>query len=325
MAQFTSTSANNSDDIQLQQPSTSDLSNDQKQVPTMTYEDCECSDAEEFDNEEIFEKQERISLKNASKITRLSKDSDSPFEEVFVEKSSHEDWLLVQKKNEVTSIELPSTSSTTHRRRSDSDLNLNNISTPLIYNPKNIKVSCKKCGRAKTKIKQEILKLSEQLKVSDRTEEEINANIQNFKDYLQTMRSHESSEATKTLGIPQNIPDSGSNDEIDVLDENEEINEFPSTSGTSNNVASTYAPPKESKRFISLNDIQSNDELELMSVKQLKEVLMLNRVDFRGCCEKNELKERVRRLWQSYKSAPCKKKIIFIFLISNQFWKFSFR
>lgn len=49
-----------------------------------------------------------------------------------------------------------------------------------------------------------------------------------------------------------------------------------------------------------------SDDLELLSVKQLKEILMLNRVDFKGCCEKQELKERVRRLWQDHMSAPRK-------------------
>ena len=33
---------------------------------------------------------------------------------------------------------------------------------------------------------------------------------------------------------------------------------------------------------------------------------MLNRVDFKGCCEKNELIERVSRLWNEYNSCPCK-------------------
>jgi hypothetical protein len=41
-------------------------------------------------------------------------------------------------------------------------------------------------------------------------------------------------------------------------------------------------------------------------VKQLKEILMLNRVDFKGCCEKQELKERVGRLWQDFMAAPRK-------------------
>lgn len=48
------------------------------------------------------------------------------------------------------------------------------------------------------------------------------------------------------------------------------------------------------------------DDLESLTVKQLKEILMLNRVDFKGCCEKQELKERVQRLWQDHKEAPRK-------------------
>lgn len=45
-------------------------------------------------------------------------------------------------------------------------------------------------------------------------------------------------------------------------------------------------------------------ELECLSVKQLKEILMVNRVDFKGCCEKQELLERVERLWKDLKATP---------------------
>lgn len=41
-------------------------------------------------------------------------------------------------------------------------------------------------------------------------------------------------------------------------------------------------------------------------MKQLKEILMLNRVDFKGCCEKTELLERVQRLWNELHSVPGK-------------------
>lgn len=41
-------------------------------------------------------------------------------------------------------------------------------------------------------------------------------------------------------------------------------------------------------------------------MKQLKEILMLNRVDFKGCCEKTELLERVKRLWNELHSVPGK-------------------
>lgn len=33
---------------------------------------------------------------------------------------------------------------------------------------------------------------------------------------------------------------------------------------------------------------------------------MLNRVDFRGCCEKSELLERVQRLWDDLQNCPGK-------------------
>lgn len=48
----------------------------------------------------------------------------------------------------------------------------------------------------------------------------------------------------------------------------------------------------------------SSSDLDDLSVKQLKEILMLNRVDFKGCCEKTELLERVKRLWNELHSVP---------------------
>nr|CAD7588374.1 unnamed protein product [Timema genevievae] len=46
-----------------------------------------------------------------------------------------------------------------------------------------------------------------------------------------------------------------------------------------------------------LADISTPSELETLSSKQLKELLVRNRVDFRGCCEKPELVEKAARLW----------------------------
>lgn len=45
------------------------------------------------------------------------------------------------------------------------------------------------------------------------------------------------------------------------------------------------------------------EELDDLTVKQLKEILTINRVNFKGCCEKNELKERVLRLWDDHVSS----------------------
>lgn len=49
-----------------------------------------------------------------------------------------------------------------------------------------------------------------------------------------------------------------------------------------------------------------SSEFDDLSVKQLKEILMLNRVDFKGCCEKQELLDRVNRLWNDLQTSPGK-------------------
>lgn len=51
-------------------------------------------------------------------------------------------------------------------------------------------------------------------------------------------------------------------------------------------------------RRASLSDLSCLDDIELLSVRQLKEILARNFVNFTGCCEKWELMERVRRLYQ---------------------------
>lgn len=56
-----------------------------------------------------------------------------------------------------------------------------------------------------------------------------------------------------------------------------------------------------------LEDIKSEAEIESLSIRELKRVLLNNFVDYKGCCEKWELQERVRRLWKDYEGN--KKKI----------------
>ncbi|XP_014906422.1 E3 ubiquitin-protein ligase rififylin isoform X1 [Poecilia latipinna] len=52
-----------------------------------------------------------------------------------------------------------------------------------------------------------------------------------------------------------------------------------------------------SGRRASLSDLKSVDDIEDLSVRQLKEILARNFVDYKGCCEKWELMERVTRLY----------------------------
>ncbi|KAG8587528.1 hypothetical protein GDO81_005698 [Engystomops pustulosus] len=54
-------------------------------------------------------------------------------------------------------------------------------------------------------------------------------------------------------------------------------------------------------RRASLSDISNLDDIETLSVRQLKEILARNFVNYKGCCEKWELMERVTRLYHDQK------------------------
>ncbi|XP_061073546.1 E3 ubiquitin-protein ligase rififylin-like [Conger conger] len=54
------------------------------------------------------------------------------------------------------------------------------------------------------------------------------------------------------------------------------------------------APPG---RRASLSDLSCVEDIDALSVRQLKEILARNFVDYKGCCEKWELMERVTRLY----------------------------
>lgn len=54
-------------------------------------------------------------------------------------------------------------------------------------------------------------------------------------------------------------------------------------------------------RRASLSDLSSVEDIEALSVRQLKEILARNFVNYKGCCEKWELMERVTRLYHDQK------------------------
>lgn len=165
------------------------------------------------------------------------------------------------------------------RRRSDSSLLSLRKSTSITidtssFDPsqsgnevKKLKISCNKCGKAKSNIKLEIMKLSEQLKSSNKSETEVNSKIKEFLDYLES--KSQPSEMTETddsqLQTNQNdenldgarfIPASASHDEIEenIFDENEGINVYPSTGEHESLTQPSSSTPR---RFISLDDIHS--------------------------------------------------------------------
>ncbi|XP_028662986.1 E3 ubiquitin-protein ligase rififylin isoform X2 [Erpetoichthys calabaricus] len=54
-------------------------------------------------------------------------------------------------------------------------------------------------------------------------------------------------------------------------------------------------------RRASLSDLNSVEDIDSLSVRQLKEILARNFVNYKGCCEKWELMERVSRLYNEQK------------------------
>ncbi|KAK9296434.1 hypothetical protein QLX08_009581 [Tetragonisca angustula] len=57
---------------------------------------------------------------------------------------------------------------------------------------------------------------------------------------------------------------------------------------------------------VKLSDINASSELERLSVKQLKNLLSTNRVDYKGCIERYELLNRASRLWEEYRQSRTK-------------------
>ncbi|XP_077152507.1 E3 ubiquitin-protein ligase rififylin isoform X3 [Ranitomeya variabilis] len=60
------------------------------------------------------------------------------------------------------------------------------------------------------------------------------------------------------------------------------------------------------RRRASLSDIRCLSDIEALSVRQLKEILARNFVNYKGCCEKWELMERVTRLYHDQRDLQQK-------------------
>ena len=59
-----------------------------------------------------------------------------------------------------------------------------------------------------------------------------------------------------------------------------------------------------------LSEIQTLQDVNELSVKQAKDILAMNRVNFKGVVEKDELLKHVARLWRQEKQAQDGKFIL---------------
>lgn len=183
--------------------------------------------------------------------------------------------------------------------------------------------SCQRCGKHKATLRKQVEKMRRHLESAQLSEAEIKKELQDFLSYLeQRTKSMECSD-TETMGSSlsgRNLAQSPENRQTQVqqanfwegssmphweyqLDDNEGIHVYAGPTSEPNDYNAQPA------RFINLDDFDAVDDLEALSVKQLKEILMLNRVDYKGCCEKQELLDRVQRLWKNFKSTPAVDKL----------------
>uniref|UniRef100_A0A3Q2EIV5 RING-type E3 ubiquitin transferase n=1 Tax=Cyprinodon variegatus TaxID=28743 RepID=A0A3Q2EIV5_CYPVA len=71
------------------------------------------------------------------------------------------------------------------------------------------------------------------------------------------------------------------------------------SSGTPSQVGARMELPATQRRIrASLSDLDNEEAIENLSVRQLKEILARNFVNYSGCCEKWELLDRVHRLYR---------------------------
>ncbi|XP_055381792.1 myb-like protein X isoform X2 [Condylostylus longicornis] len=182
---------------------------------------------------------------------------------------------------------------------------------------KRLKKTCATCGKSKKNLKKQVLKFKKHLENSNITEEEIKQELDAFLEYLENRsKSFDGSEDSEgsnrefqidlgTLGhrlaelhyeAAAAAALLGDDEGIHVYAHNEDDGPL-ITNGRYDN------------RFLNLNDFQTKEEIDELSVKQLKEILMLNRIDYKGCCEKHELLERVHRLWKDLQECPAVEKL----------------
>ncbi|XP_058826652.1 RING finger protein B [Topomyia yanbarensis] len=238
-------------------------------------------------------------------------------------------------------------SSQIHRRRSDSCLILEMKQIgPTPTNPVHEPVSaahssqsqatvyttnkCFRCGKRRSSIRKQLKKFRKQLETARGASEMAKRQqLEAFLSYLER-RSKGSFELTDSESITEEPssslaeiePNGSISASISVVsqlraenmpsDESRLHFSYPQADGDEAESINIYSAGNQelaSKSHIKLSDIKESADLDILSVKQLKEILMLNRVDFKGCCEKPELRERVLRLWRDYKSIPSIEKL----------------
>uniref|UniRef100_A0A182X1A3 RING-type domain-containing protein n=1 Tax=Anopheles quadriannulatus TaxID=34691 RepID=A0A182X1A3_ANOQN len=179
---------------------------------------------------------------------------------------------------------------------------------------------CFRCGKRRNGIRRKLKKFRKQLDAATVSEVEKRRKLEAFLNYLER-RSKGSFDLTDSESITEEASvsmgdeaagegaASGSRTGAHGVQAGQSIPKPPEDLPLCTNLYSSGNLDLVNMKQIKLSDIKESADLDVLSVKQLKGILMVNRVDFKGCCEKAELKERVLRLWRDYKSIPSIEKL----------------
>ncbi|XP_052898303.1 uncharacterized protein LOC128305058 [Anopheles moucheti] len=183
---------------------------------------------------------------------------------------------------------------------------------------------CFRCGKRRNGIRRQLKKFRKQLDAATVTEVEKRRQLEAFLNYLER-RSKGSFELTDSESITEEASVSAGDEASGVTGTAADGRGTVGIGVDDQHAFSYPKPPEElpvctnlyssgnqdlvNMKQIKLSDIKESADLDVLSVKQLKGILMVNRVDFKGCCEKAELRERVLRLWRDYKSIPSIEKL----------------
>lgn len=118
-----------------------------------------------------------------------------------------------------------------------------------------------------------------------------------------TSRPDESPQQSSGTGAtPQNRSSSSLADEwIFVNDDGATEAQTPTTANPSAKV--TQETCDSEFKALNIDSVDSEEQIRQLSARQLKLILARNFVDFKGCCEREELMQKVLRLWREKKEA----------------------
>ena len=100
---------------------------------------------------------------------------------------------------------------------------------------------------------------------------------------------------------PTTSSTTANNDDYNITDDDDEsppVPQVPPQAPTASNI--NEEPARNIKRRASVSELTNEEDIDNLTVRQMKEILTSNFVDYKGVCERNELIERVKTLFKSH-------------------------